>query len=258
MVIIVTGGTSGIGNAICNYLFSKGNKVYSLARREFSDGRIVYLKCDVTKKEEIEARFKEIFTLEKRIDVVINNAGMGISGALEYHSEEELNKIMDVNLKAPILVSQIAIKYLRETHGKIINIGSVAGELAIPFQTMYTVTKAGVHAFSESLANELRPFGIKVVCVMPGDTKTSFTKNREKNEFNEFYGERIEKSIARMEKDEVNGVSPLKVAKVVYRVIKKKNPKVKIAVGGKYKLFLLIEKIMPIRFVQYVLYKMYG
>lgn len=258
MVIVVTGGTSGIGNAICNYLFSKGNRVYSLARRDFSDGNIVYLKCDITKKQEIINCFTEIYEKEKCIDVVINNAGMGISGALEYHSELELDKIINVNLKGTIMISQIAISYLRESKGKIINIGSVAGELAIPFQTMYSVTKAGVHAFSAALQNELRPFGIKVVCLMPGDTKTSFTANREKNETNSFYGSRIEKSITKMEKDERNGTDPLKVAKVVYKVIKSKNPKTMIAIGANYKMFVFIKKILPIKFVQYVLYKIYG
>ena len=156
------------------------------------------------------------------------------------------------------MISQIAIPYLRESKGKIINIGSVAGELAIPFQTMYSVTKAGVHAFSAALQNELRPFGIKVVCLMPGDTKTSFTANREKNETNSFYGSRIEKSITKMEKDERNGTDPLKVAKVVYKVIKSKNPKTMIAIGANYKMFVFIKKILPIKFVQYVLYKIYG
>mgnify|MGYP004635130653 CR=1 FL=1 len=82
--------------------------------------------------------------------------------------------------------------------------------------------------------------------------------NREKHETNSFYGSRIEKSITKMEKDERNGTDPLKVAKVVYKVIKSKNPKTMIAIGANYKMFVFIKKILPIKFVQYVLYKIYG
>ena len=97
--------------------------------------------------------------------------------------------------------SQLVIPYLKKS-GRIINIGSIAGEIPIPFQTHYSLTKAGLAMFSQTLALELKPLGIKVSCVLPGDTKTSFTNNRVKQMASEDYGERISRSLKRMEKDE--------------------------------------------------------
>ena len=100
------------------------------------------------------------------------------SGAIEYATEEELLDIFSVNVFGVVNVCQVAIKYLRETKGKIINIGSVAGPMTIPFQAYYSMTKTSVESLSEALRMELKPFGIKVTTVLPGDTKTNFTKNR--------------------------------------------------------------------------------
>lgn len=237
LVIAITGATSGIGKATAEFLTSKGYIVYSLSRRVFENEKIRYLKCDVCNAQSISDAFKQIILEEKVLDVVINNAGIGISGALEYQEESEIDKIISVNLKGVINVCKLAIPYLRKSKGKIINIGSIAGELGIPFQTMYSVTKSGIHILTSALANEVRPFGIKVTCVMPGDTKTSFTDNRNKNNKSDYYEDRIDKSLKRMENDEKNGVSPLKVSKVIYKCINKKNPPLKIAVDKKIQIF---------------------
>lgn len=259
-VVIITGVSSGIGLSTAKFLSKKGYKVYGLSRNTINEDNIISLKCDVTKRENVQAVFKEIYDREKRIDVVINNAGMGVSGAVEYSTEEELRRIFELNVFAVVGVCQEAIKYLRETKGKIINIGSVAGELTIAFQTYYSMTKNSIASLSEGLRMELRPFGIRVTTVLPGDTKTNFTKNRTKPviEADELYKERIKKSIERMEKDEQNGVDPIVVSKTIYRVIKKKNPPVKVTVGFKYKLFVFLKRIVPTRFVNYILYQMYG
>lgn len=259
MVIIITGGTSGIGKETANLLASKGNIVYSLSRHIKDDeNNIHYIKCDVTKVEDVNNAINCIITKEKQIDCLINNAGIGISGALEYQSEEDINNILEVNLKGMIRLTQKVIPFLRETKGKIINIGSIAGELAIPFQTMYSVTKSGVSIFSEALYNELKPFKIKVTCVMPGDTKTSFTENRKKEDNNNLYNERISNSIKRMENDEKNGVLPIKVAKVICKCIYSKKPPIKVSVGFPYKLFMFLKRLLPNRLINYVLYNMYA
>jgi short-subunit dehydrogenase len=258
-VIVITGSSSGIGLITSEYLASKNAIVYGLSRSG-QGSNVNQIKCDVTNREQIETAFEEIYQKEGRIDAVINNAGMGVSGAIEYSTDEELQKIMDLNVLGVVKVSQIAIPYLRKTKGKIINIGSVAGSLTIPFQAYYSMTKASVAVFSEALRMELRPFGIKVTTVLPGDTKTNFTKNRNLPKVfkDEIYHDRIMNSIKRMEKDETNGVSPLKVSKVIYKVINKKNPPVKITVGFTYKTFVFLKRFLPDRLINYVLYKMYA
>ena len=152
---------------------------------------------------------------------------MGISGASEYNTKAEIERIFLVNVFGVFNVCKVTIPYLRKTKGQIINIGSVAAELNIPFQSYYSATKASVQAFSTSLRGEVKPFGIRVSTVLPGDTKTSFTANREKNaiEENEFYGERIKRSLKVMERDEQNGMPALSVSKVIYKLIKMKKSK---------------------------------
>lgn len=259
-VVVITGASSGIGNKTAKYLSQKGYKVYGLSRRVFEDEAVNMIKCDITNIDEVKLALKTIYEIEGQIDAVVNNAGLGVSGAIEYQTKEELLKIFDLNVFALIGVCQEALKYLRETKGRIINIGSVAGELTIPFQTYYSMTKVAVSTFSEGLRMEVKPFGIKVVTVMPGDTKTDFTKNRDKPIIKKdpIYKDRIINSLSKMEKDEQNGVDPIFVSKVIYKMLKKKNPPVKVTVGVSYKFLVFLKRILPTRFVNYILYKMYA
>ena len=112
---------------------------------------------------------------------------------------------------------------------------------------------------SQTLAMEVKPFGIKVTCVLPGDTKTEFTKNRKKEILgDDIYQGRIDKSVAKMDKDELKGTEPLKVSQVINEIIKKKNPKVIKVVGFNYKMLLFLYKILPSRLAFWVLYKLYA
>lgn len=259
-VVIITGASSGIGLATAEFLSAKGYTVYGLSRKTFLTNKYTHLLCDVTKEEEIKNIFRKVYEKEKRIDAVINNAGIGVSGAVEYSTNEELERIFSLNVNSVIKISQIAIPYLRESQGRIINISSVASEMTIPFQTYYSMTKACVNVLTEGLRMELKPFHIQVTAVLPGDTKTAFTSNRSKPSVNrdELYKERIVNSLKRMEKDEENGVHPIKVAKVIYKVLKKKKAPVKVTVGFKYKLLVFMKRFVSQRFLNYVLYKMYG
>lgn len=258
MIIVITGATSGIGEATALYLASKGHIVYSLARRLGTKDTINYLQCDVTKKEDIINALKTVAEKEGKIDAIVNNAGFGISGAVEFNTYDNIEKIIDINFNGVVSVTKEALPYLRQSKGRIVNIGSIAGELSIPFQTMYSATKSAVHRFSLGLANELRPFGVKVSCVMPGDTKTSFTQNRQKNEDDNIYNTRVSKSVTKMEKDEQNGASPLCVAKVIEKCLIKKNPPLKVAVGFQYKFLVFLSRFMPQKLISRVLYHMYG
>ncbi|MCK9536680.1 MAG: SDR family NAD(P)-dependent oxidoreductase [Bacilli bacterium] len=255
-VIVITGASSGIGFTTGEYLAAKGYKVYGFSRRKRENSAINYIACDVTDKKQVKAAFEQI---NEDIYAVINNAGIGISGPVEYAAAEDIQKIIDVNIIGVINVCQIAIPYLRKSKGKIINIGSVAGDLIIPFQTFYSITKAAVHALTQGLNMELKPFGIKAITVLPGDTKTSFTANRYKNVVqDEIYKERVKKSVLKMEKDEQEGKDPVTVSKVIYRVLKKKNPPLKVTVGVEYKALVFLKRLLPLKFVNSVIYHIYG
>lgn len=254
--IVITGASSGIGKVTANYLHSKGYKIYGLNRSAIDDDNITYIRCDVTNKEDVENAF---LSIQDDIYAVINNAGIGISGAIEYTNITDVETIINVNVIGVVNVSQVAIKYLRKTKGRIINIGSVAGDLTIPFQTFYSMTKVAIERFSEGLNMELKPFGIKVTTILPGDTKSSFSKNRKKSEEkDDLYGMRIVKSIEKMEKDEENGKDPITVARVIEKVLRKKNPPIKVTVGLEYKFFVFLKRLLPNRIINYFLYKFYG
>ncbi len=257
-VVLVTGASSGIGLATARCLAKKGYTVYGIARREFSDETFVCLRADVNDPNAVKAAFDEIIRREGRIDAVVNNAGYGIAGAVEHATAESIQKIFDTNLVSLVRISSLAVGYLKETKGRLVNIGSVAGELPIPFQACYSATKAAVLAFSLALDGEVRRFGVGVTVIQPGDTKTGFTGARVIEGGEADYGGCIERSVKRMEHDEQNGKSPDTVAKAVQKALERRRPPLKITVGGQYKLFVGLRKVLPTRFVNFILRKLYA
>ena len=259
-VIVITGANSGIGLATANYLISKGHTVYGVDLRA-NQQHFPILTCDITDAKRVEEVIKEIHDREGRIDVLVNNAGFGISGAIEYSSVDEVRKIFDVNVVALINMCKVVTPYMRANKfGRVVNISSVACEIPIPFQSCYSATKAAVLSFSMAFRQEVQDFGIKVSAVLPGDTKTGFTAARLKNGVvdDDAYGKRITKSIERMEKDEQGGMSPVSVAKVINKVISSRNPAPMKTVGFSYKLIMLLSKMLPKRFMLFIVKKMYG
>ncbi len=258
MVIIITGATSGIGKETASLLKKEGHTIYCLARRVLQDENIHYLQCDLKNKEEIKQAITQIIFEQNRIDCIINNAGMGISGAFEHHQEDEMETILKVNLEGLLYFTKLCIPYLKKTQGRIINISSIAGAISIPFQTMYSLTKAAIISFSKGLRNELKPFKVKVCCILPGDIATEFSQNRVKSKQEKDYQMRIQNSIAKMEKDEKNGMSPSKVAKKIQKIIHKKNPPILCSVGFQYQMILFLSKVLPARIISTIIYQMYA
>lgn len=260
-VILITGASSGIGLATANYLADKGYTVYGTARRQFDAEKFSFLQADVCSHQDMKNVFDTILEKEGHIDIVINNAGMGISGAIEHTEKQNISTIFETNIVALVDVCALAIPYLRQNGGgKIINVSSVAAPIAIPFQACYSATKSAIETFSFALSNEVKPFKIKVCCVRPGDTKTGFTSARVKNsiEKDENYGDRISKSVKKMEKDEQKGMSAVKVSKLIHSAIKRKHPPLVCTVGFGYKILCVLAKLLPARFVNFIVRKIYG
>lgn len=257
-VVIVTGTSSGIGLCLARLLVCKGYKVYGISRR-ITNEQFECLSCDVTDEEKVKQCFEYVFNKEGRIDVLVNNAGMGISGAVEYIDSEQSKRLFDVNVNAVVSLCKLAIPYMKKNGGgKIVNISSVAGIIPIPFQTAYSMSKSAINSLTMCLNMELAPLNICVCGVMPGDTKTGFTSARAKQLASDGYGNRIEKSVSKMEKDEKNGVSADKVAKVVLKQIERKKPPVLVCVGTSYKLISFLQKILPRKTMLKIVKKIYG
>lgn len=251
-VAVITGATSGIGLATAELLTRKGFKVYGIARKPF-EGCFECFCADVCDYPAIDGILNEITAREGKIDLFINNAGMGIAGAMDEASPENVQKIVDVNLTALFVLSGKAVNAMKARGGKIINISSVGGIMPLPYQAMYSATKAGVEIFSRALANEVKPFNVKVTAVLPGDTKTGFTAAR----VCEGENGTAKKSVAKMARDEQKGKSPESVAKVIYKIAKRKNPPLRVSVGGVSKLEVFLSRLLSVKFLNFIIRKIY-
>lgn len=259
-VVCISGASSGVGRAAALHFRDKGWIVYDLSRSGASFDSITHIKTDVTCFSEVEAAIARIDAEQGRLDVFIINAGFGISGAAEFCDAEAIKRLVEVNFFGADNCARAAIPLMRRNGGgKLLFTGSVAGAISIPFQTYYSVTKAALNSYARGLTNELRPFGISAASLMLGDTRTGFTGKREKAPAGaEVYGGVIERSVARMEKDEQNGMPPERAARFFYKIANKRSPKPLYAVGGLNKLFLFAEKILPVRLVSRLVYMIYA
>ena len=239
-IVIVTGGTSGIGQAAVMSLREKGCRVYALSRH----GDI---PCDVSDEKSVKEAVAQVLEKEGRIDVLINCAGFGISGAAELTPLKTAKQQLDVNLFGSAnMVNAVIPAMRRQGYGRIVNTGSVAGFVPIPFQTWYSVSKAAIQSYTMAVGNELRPFGITLTAVLPGDTKTGFTAARNKiDDPNGLYAGRIERSVTRMEHDEQNGVPAQKVGDLIAKVALKKRVRPFYIPGFSYNLVAVLIRLLP-------------
>ena len=239
-VVIVTGGTSGIGLAAVKALREKGCTVYALSRH----GDI---PCDVSDEASARAAVEQVLQREGRVDILVNCAGFGISGAAELTPLETAKRQLDVNLFGTAnMVNAVIPAMRRQESGRIVNTGSVAGFVPIPFQAWYSASKAAVQSYTMAMGNELKPFGITLAAVLPGDTKTGFTAARNKiDDRSNLYQGRIERSVARMEHDEQNGVPAETVGRLIARVALKKRVKPLYIPGFSYNLVNVLIRILP-------------
>ena len=247
-VVVVTGASSGIGREIAKYFANNGDKVFGLARSSFEEENIKSISCDVTIKESVRLAIKEVITKEGHIDILINNAGCGVSGSVENSDIEDVKNMFNVNFFGAVSVTQEVLP------------SSVASVIPIPFQSFYSATKSSLDIYAKALRLEVKPFNIEICNVLVGDTKSNFTSSRKKSQRDEgsVYEETVKRSVEKMENDEKNGKDPVSVAKTMFKLsLKKKLPPTK-TVGGKYKLIVFLNKILPQKFMLYVVSKLYS
>lgn len=255
----MTGGSSGIGRETALRLKAAGCRVYELSRRG-GEGEAVHIGCDVSDEAQVKAAFEKIVENEGRIDILVCNAGFGISGAAEFTDNADAKRLMDVNLFGCVNCCREAAAVMRrQGEGRIVCLSSVAGAISIPFQAWYSVSKAAVLSYALALRNELAPFGISVCAILPGDIKTGFTAAREKSSAgSEIYGGRIERSVAGMEKDEQTGMTAEFAGSYVAGIALKANVKPQYGIGLKYKFFLVLFRLLPCRLSSWIVGQMYA
>lgn len=257
-VVAITGASSGIGLATAQ-LFARNNwKVYNLSRRPAQQQGVTDIAVDVADEAAVQSAFAQIREETEHLDLLINNAGYGISGAVEFTQLEEAKRQFNVNFFGVVACIKAALPMLRKSQGRIICISSAAAVFAIPFQSFYSATKAALNTLVNALANELKPFAVSVCALQLGDVKTDFTDARAKSQVgDDIYAGAIARSVAVMEKDEQRGMKPETIAQVVYRIANKPRIKPLYTIGVKYKLFVLLHKLLPNRFVNWLVGKVY-
>ena len=259
-VAIVTGGSSGIGRCTATALAQSGFVVYELSRRDIPLKGVKHLNTDVTDETSVIAAINQIAQEQGKIDIVVNCAGFGISGAVEFTELLDAKRQFDVNFFGMVNVNKAVLPYMRRNGGgRIVNISSVAAVAHIPFQTYYSASKAANESYTCCLANEVKPFGISVTCVQPGDIATGFTDARRKSVVGDnIYNGRISRSVAGMEKDEQNGMRPETAGKYIAKIAIRKNVKPIYTLGMGYKCLSVLCKILPCRLRNWIVGMLYN
>ena len=260
LVCVITGGSSGIGKCTALEMKGRGYAVYELSRRESDIEGLTHIRCDITDQDMVDAAVAEVMEREDHIDVLINNAGFGVSGAVEFTPPKDARHQFDVNFFGMVNMNHAVLPIMRERgRGRIVSLSSVAGPIPIPFQAYYSATKAAINAYSLALANEVKPFGIEVCTVQPGDISSGFTAAREKLHLgDDVYGGRIARSVAGMEHDEQTGMRPEEAGRFIAALATRKRFRPINTVGFKYRLFCLIAKLLPVRLINYLVGLMYA
>lgn len=266
--LLITGGSSGIGKATATLFADNAWNVFELSRhgQDFTTDKgnaVHHIDCDVTVEADCQRAVSEVIDKAGMINVLISNAGMGISGSVEFTEIEEARRQMDVNFMGAFLIAKTCIPYMRKAREqsnadcRIIFVSSIASVFAIPFQAFYSASKFAINGMALALQNELRPFGIKVCCLLPGDVKTGFTSARKKSIAGGEIYKNMDKAIASMEKDEINGITPERMAKKLLSMAKASHPQTYNTVGLQYHLFLILNRFLPTTLVNYILGMMY-
>ena len=257
--IVITGGSSGIGKATAEFFAAKGWQVFEWSRSGTSTAAITHVSCDVTKPEETKAAARLVQEQAGGIDVLIANAGYVISGAIEFTTPAEAHRQMEVNFFGALNTVQAVLPYMRNRQaGRVIFTSSVAAVLSIPYQSFYSASKAALNALALALQNEVRAFGIHVSVLMPGDVCTGVTAARSKSEAGMDVYPNIREAVAVMEKDEASGMSPHRMARDLYAIATRRSPAPQYVGGTKYKLFCFLDRILPKRFVNWVVGQQYA
>ena len=250
-VILITGGSSGIGKAVGEFLHHKGFTVYGTSRNPERIATSIFslVQLDVRNFESIQKAVAEIITKTGRLDVVINNAGVGITGPLEEIPTEEIKNNFETNFFGPIEVMKAVLPQMRsQKTGLIINITSIAGYMGLPYRSVYSASKGALELITEALRMEVKSFGIQITNVAPGDFATNIAAGRfhapliKGSAYEETYG----RTLAMMD-DHVNqGSNPNEMANAIFAIIQNPKPNGHYKIGSFLQKFsIVLKRILP-------------
>lgn len=250
-VVLITGGSSGIGKCIGEFLLARGYKVYGTSRapERVEASSFPLLKMDVRAKKTVEQAVKNVMEKESRLDVLINNAGVGITGPLEEIPDEEIQNNFETNVFGPMRVIRAVLPHMRKQGGGlIINVTSIAGYMGLPFRGVYSASKGALELITEALSMEIKGFGVRAVNVAPGDFATNIAAGRyhaplkEGSPYEETYGN----TLKTMDEHVDSGSDPEQMARAVYDIIRSRSPKIHYKVGAFMQKFsIVLKRVLP-------------
>ena len=251
-VILITGGSSGIGRATGNYLKSKGHTIYGTTRSltkypDFTDFPL--LEMDVTKSATILQAVEALITKEGQIDVLINNAGVGITGPVEEIPEEEIEKHFQTNYFGALRVIKAVLPQMRKQRsGLVINTTSIAGYMGLPFRGIYSAGKAALEVTTEALRMETKDFGVRITNLAPGDYATNICGGRYHAPVikGSDYEAKYQMSLDLMDEHVDEGRDPIEVGVLIEKIMNKKSPKIHYKSGAfMQKVSVLLKRLLP-------------
>ena len=261
--ILITGGSSGIGKSVGEYLQDKGFRVYGTSRNpdRYGNSKIPLIKMDVTNSDSIALGVSSVINKAGRIDVLINNAGAGITGPMEEIPEEAMKHNFNTNFFGPINLIKAVLPAMRQQKtGLIINITSIAGYMGLPFRGIYSASKGALEIVTEAFSMELKPFNIAITNVAPGDFATNIASGRyhapviNNSPYEEVYGN----SLKLMDDHVDSGKDPLIMAKAIHDIIDSKNVKIHYKVGEFIQKFsIVLKRILPDKWYEKLLMNHY-
>lgn len=250
-VILITGGSSGIGKSIGEFLTKKGFKVYGTSRNpeRYKASSFPIIALDVKDVNSINNAISTVIKAENKIDVVINNAGVGITGPIEETPEDQIRHNFDTNFFGPINVIKAVLPQMRmQNSGLIINITSIAGYMGLPYRGIYSASKGALEIITEAFRMEIKDFNIKMTNIAPGDFATNIAAGRfhapvkKESPYAKPYGSVLKDIDAHVD----SGSDPIEMAEMVLKVINTKQPKIHYKVGAFMQKFSIILKfILP-------------
>lgn len=258
-VVLVTGASSGIGLACAQYLARRGLRVFGASRSAPPPGcPFEHVPMDVSDEASVAHAVGEVLARAGRLDVVVNNAGFGLAGAVEDTSPAELQRQLDTNLHGPLRVLRAALPAMRAAGGgTIVHMSSIGGRIALPFQGAYCASKFALEGLTEALRHELWPQGIRVVLIEPGDYRSRFTDNRRPVAActpGSPYWEQYQRTLAVIEHDERRGPDPAEIARLLHAVIHDPRPRLRYVCGMPLQRWsIVLQQLLPWRVFEAVL-----
>jgi len=250
-VVLITGGSSGIGKSIGEFLSTKDFKVYGTSRNpeRYAQTSFDLVQLDVSDVVSIEKAITTVIEKEGRLDVLINNAGAGITGPVEEIPMEEIKRNFEINFFGPInVIKSVLPQMRRQNSGLIINITSIAGYMGLPYRGVYSASKGALELITEAIRMEIKDFNIQMTNVAPGDFATNIAAGRyhapvlDNSPYKNPYGN----TLKLMDEHVDSGKDPLLMAKAIHEIIVTEKPKVHYKVGEfMQKLSIVLKRILP-------------